>query len=843
MRPKFEASKRRQLGRRHLAAAIGLCASWALLGAGWLGGIAHAHDGDPKATAQLDPYTGPGYRADVPGAGGPAMTFPQSGVVLMAWIPLGEFASGLDNGNDCWGYVSPSGREYAIYGTSHGTGFVEVTTPGNPTVLGFVPGPESLWRDVKTFDQYAYAVSEGGGGVQVIDLTAIDSGTVQLAGTVTTGGDDRSHNVAIDTTSGYLYRTGGGDNGLRIYSLADPALPTWVASWPDRYVHDAMIHTFETGPYAGKQIAFCCSGFDGGWLQSGIDILDVTDKSNIILLSRYEYPSAEYSHQCWLSEDEQYLFLNDEVDELEQSIDTRTHVLDVSDLTQPVEVATFSTGLPSVDHNLYVAGNLVFQANYRSGLRIFDATNPLQPTEIAYFDTYPENDAPEFDGLWSNYPWLPSGTIIGSDIEKGLFVWRLGEPPLAGEFVGGAPTLLDPFGGTEIDVAITEQSGGVLAPDSVLLRLVDEFGTETLLMPTEVSPGLFRFITPALGCGEQVRYTVEATATDGWILDLPREDPVVADVAESTEAFVDDMETDLGWTAGLPSDDATTGAWERADPFGTAAQPEDDHSDPGILCWVTGAGSPGGSLGADDIDGGSTTLVTPLLAATGTPYEAWVSYWRWYSNQLGPADDDVLRIEIANDGGPWIEVEALDVPTDGWERAAVRVSEFVDASQPFRLRFIASDLGSSSLVEAAIDDLSVTWSFCADCDQDGTPDSDELIAGTAFDCNGNGQLDSCDIADGISLDTNGNGIPDECECTPFVRGDANADGGADVSDAVFGLDYLFDSGPQPMPTDRLDINDDGSLDISDVVYLLAFLFQSGAAPPPPFPDPGCDPTM
>lgn len=804
--------------------------------------VAHAHDGDPKATSLLPAYRGPGYRSGVPQASGPAFDFPCSGMVLLSWLPLDEFSSGLDNGNDCWGYVSPSGREYAIFGTSGGTGFVDVTTPGNPTILAFIPGVVSLWRDVKVHDAYAYSVSEGGGGIQVFDLTQIDQGTVTELNNVTSGGTTETHNVAIDTTSGYLYRTGGGPNGLRIYSLANPAQPVYVGEWPDRYVHDATIVTYESGTYAGKQIAFCCSGFDGGWVEPGIDIVDVTDKTNPILLSRYEYPDAVYSHQAWLSEDRQYLYLNDELDEANQSINTRTRVIDVSDLSNPFVVTTFSTGLPAVDHNLYVSGDLIYQANYRSGLRIFDASNPTTPIEVAYFDTYPPNDGAEFNGLWSSYPFFPSGTIIGSDIEKGLFVWRLGDPPLAGSFVNPPPDRFNPFGGTEIDIQVTEQSGGVLSPGSATLRLRRSSGGEELLSGTEISSGVFRFTIPALPCGERVLYSFEATATDGWNLRLPGVGDQTAYVGDELTVFIDDFESDAGWQAGLPSDDATTGIWERVEPIGTAAQASQDHSDPGTFCYVTGQGTPGGQTGEADIDGGITTLVTPVLSPPIGTNEAWVSYWRWYSNSLGATDDDVLEVEIATEGGPWISVETLDASTDGWEFSELPIGLFVDPAEPFQLRIIAADTGSGSIVEAAIDDFSVTWVICDDCDDDGVADGDQIIASTGADCNANGQLDACDIEAGVSADTNGNGIPDECECTPFVRGDTNADLVVDVSDAIYALDFLFDGGPMPSPIDSVDINDDSSRNIADVVYILAFLFQSGDAPPPPFDAAGCDPT-
>jgi len=347
----------------------------------------------------------------------PPVGFPSRGVTLLSWLTLNELGAGVTSANDCWGYVSASGREYAIIGHSHGTTFVEVTDPTNAQFVAVIAGPTSYTRDLKVYRDFTYVVADGGGGIQVIDMTQIDSGEVLELGSVASGG---THNVAIDTDSGYLYRCDGRP-GLPMYSLADPANPTLVGIWNGGLVHDAQIVTYTSGPYAGRQIAFCCTATD-----ATLVIVDVTDKQSPFVLANYPYPNGEGSHQGWLSEDRQYFYLNDELDEAHQGIPTTTHVIDVSDLTAPVQVSTFTNGNPAVDHNLYVRGDLIFEANYRSGLRVYDASgDPQAPVEIAFFDTYPQSDDPTNGGLWSNFPFYPSGIVIGSDVESGLFVWRL----------------------------------------------------------------------------------------------------------------------------------------------------------------------------------------------------------------------------------------------------------------------------------------------------------------------------------------------------------------------------------------------------------------------------------
>ncbi|MCB1049278.1 MAG: choice-of-anchor B family protein [Acidobacteria bacterium] len=402
---------------------------------GWLmlGCLMWAHEDDPKKLDRQPCYRGPGFRKALNPK--TALAFPSLNMQLYSWIPIPELQENADEGNDCWGYVSQSGREYAMMGLSNGTVFVDVTYPSNAQVVGFIAGPTSIWRDIKVFGTRAYAVSEGGSGIQVFDLSAIDQGIIRDKGIVLDGTVPATHNVAINEESGYLYRCGGSDNGLRIYDLnANPDRPSLVAVWPDRYVHDAQIVVMKSGPFAGRELAFCCAGLNGGWDMTGLTILDVTDKANLKVVTHYEYPQPAYSHQGWISEDQQTFYLNDELDERTYGIKTRTHVMDISNLTKPVQIGTFSSNTTAIDHNLYVHQGRIYEANYRSGLRVFDATDPHHPSEMAFFDTYPEDDRPNFNGIWSNYPYFPSQTLIGSDLERGLFVLKL--DPQSGDLNG-----------------------------------------------------------------------------------------------------------------------------------------------------------------------------------------------------------------------------------------------------------------------------------------------------------------------------------------------------------------------------------------------------------------------
>ncbi|MCW5946289.1 MAG: choice-of-anchor B family protein [Fimbriimonadales bacterium] len=344
--------------------------------------------------------------------------FPKNKVELYSHLDLAQL--GVDSGNDCWGYTSPSGREYALMGCNDRVVFVEITNPIAPVIIDYIPHPSSTWGDIKVYQHYAYIVSEATGtGIQVVDMSQIDDHVITLVRTIPS--PSRSHNIAIDTRSGFLYTCGSrnGTGTTMCFDLSDPANPVQVGppSMTEFYQHDIMPYTYTSGPYAGRQILFGAS--EG----RGVEIHDVTDKNNPFLIKRVTYPNLQYCHQVWMSEDERYIYVNDELDENQYGFTTRTRVIDVSSLENAHYVTWFTTGLPAIDHNLYWHHGFVFQANYRSGLRIFDTNDdPINPVETGFFDTYPENNNRGFQGAWSNYPYFPSGTVIVSDINRGLFI-------------------------------------------------------------------------------------------------------------------------------------------------------------------------------------------------------------------------------------------------------------------------------------------------------------------------------------------------------------------------------------------------------------------------------------
>ena len=187
------------------------------------------------------------------------------------------------------------------------------------------------------------------------------------------------------------------------------------------YSHDAQCVIYD-GPdaeYVGREI---CIGAN----ETAISIADVTDKDNPVAVGTGSYPDAGYVHQGWLSEDHSYFYQNDELDEIAGRVDkTRTLVWDVRDLSDPIMIREFYGPTSATDHNLYVHGDLMYQTNNASGLRLIDVSTPDNPVEIGYFDTTPYGtDEAGFNGTWSSYPYFKSGIIVVTSRREGVFILK-----------------------------------------------------------------------------------------------------------------------------------------------------------------------------------------------------------------------------------------------------------------------------------------------------------------------------------------------------------------------------------------------------------------------------------
>jgi len=377
-------------------------------------------------------------QAQTPCAGGSAAGYPCDGIDLMSFTPLSVMGS--SSANDIWGWTSPNtGDEYVILGLIDGTAFFNITDPINPTYLGKLSTQTSNsdWRDIKVHNNHAFIVSEAGNhGMQVFNLSQLDglttaqtwSNTAYFNGSNSGITFGNAHNIVINEASGYAYIVGSQqcNEGLYAVDISNPTNPVFAGCFgSDGYTHDAQCVNY-IGPdpqHQGTEICFNSN-------EDTFTIVDVSDKTDMTQISRTGYNGSRYTHQGWLTEDHEYYLMNDELDESGFGHNTRTYMWDVRDLDNPTYLGFYEATNASIDHNLYIKGNLAYCSNYRSGLRVLDVSNIASGslTEFAYFDTYPSSNSSAFTGTWSNYPYFASGVIAVSDIEGptgGLFLLKL----------------------------------------------------------------------------------------------------------------------------------------------------------------------------------------------------------------------------------------------------------------------------------------------------------------------------------------------------------------------------------------------------------------------------------
>ena len=343
--------------------------------------------------------------------------------------------------NDIWGWTDPlTNKEYAIIGLETHTAFVDVSSPANPIYLGKLPSAttSSIWRDMKVYNNHVFIVSEAANhGMQVFDLTRLRNVSTpqQFNHDAHYTAFGNCHNIAINEATGFAYAIGSNtfDGGPHIINIQSPTNPQFAGGYAaENYTHDAQIVIYN-GPdseHVGKELFFGCN-------EDKVVVLDVTDKQNISTISTFTYQNTEYTHQGWLTENQQYFIFGDEIDETEIGFNTKTIVVDYQDLDNPVLKINYFGQTAAIDHNGYVLGNDFYLANYRAGLRLIDITNLSvgQMQEVGFFDTFPTSNSSSFNGAWSVYPYFESGTLIVSDIERGLFVLKKGSALLNNEEV------------------------------------------------------------------------------------------------------------------------------------------------------------------------------------------------------------------------------------------------------------------------------------------------------------------------------------------------------------------------------------------------------------------------
>lgn len=654
------------------------------------------------------------------------------------------------NLNDIWGYVDENGNEYALVGGTKGTSIVDITLPSSPVEVQYIPGMESIWRDLKTWGDYAYVTTEALEGLLIIDLSPLPGGSITNTSIYTgpLGSEWQSaHNLYIDS-AGYCYVFGAnrGNGGVIILDLnADPMNPVEVGTFDNWYVHDGFVDNDTM--YVGN--------ISEGW----ISIVDVQDRSNPILLGTANTPS-NFSHNVWAS-DGHYAYTTDEVS------GGYIGSFDISDPSNIIELDRIqsSPGAGVIPHNTHVYQNYIVTSYYSDGVTIHDVTYPYNLIEIGNFDTYP-GQTMSYDGCWGVFPFFPSGKIVASDITGGLFI--LGPNYTQAAYLEGEVTdastflpisqvsvtidtdnqieLTDNVGFYATGIAIgdvydvtyskvgyypqtvsTTLVNGILLTQDIQLVPIPQFGLNVnvfdLQTNTPIDNANVRLEASLIthegvtnGIGQEsfsLYYQETYKVTVGKWGHITSCEALNIDNSTSTitvyldSGYYDDFMFDFGWTT---AGDATSGHFVRDIPFGTSSGSNpgyDSNNDCGEYCYVTGNTA---SLdpNADDVVGGSVLLRSPVMDLT-TYTEPYLNYSWYFYNYHGPffPFDDTLLVTVSNGIVNDVVLQATGSDLSlffDWHDESFKLSDYISITNTMQFVFQTSDYDPQvNITEAAID--------------------------------------------------------------------------------------------------------------------------------------------
>ena len=433
-----------------------------------------------------------------------------------------------------WGYAS-GGNEYALVGAHNGLSIVNVTNPDNPSQIVQIPGSSSDWREIKTYQHYAYVVSEGGGGVQVVDLANLPGSNLTYHSYFGDGAINgllvKAHALHVDVTKGYLYVYGSqlsnNSNGGRalIFDLnADPYNPHYVGKFNSsftgngNYVHDGFVD---------NDIMYSAHIYGGFFA-----IVNTSNKSNPTLITTQPTP-GNFTHNTWRSGN--ILFTTDEVS---NSFLAAYDISNTSNISLLDKIQS-NPGSGSIVHNTYIINDYAVTSWYRDGFTIVDVSRPANLVQTGNYDTYPNGSGNGFQGCWGVYPYLPSGNILATNINaEGTSsgtgeLWVLTPNYVRGCYLEGQITDITngfPLNGAQVKILstnVTETSGatglykmGQLQNDTFTV-LVSKTGYNPYSTSVSLSNGVLTTLNVALApIGlpvELTDFTVEARDHDALL--------------------------------------------------------------------------------------------------------------------------------------------------------------------------------------------------------------------------------------------------------------------------------------------------------------------------------------
>ena len=659
--------------------------------------------------------------------------------------------------SDIWGYEK-NGSEYALVGVYNGISVVDVTNPVDLQELAFFPGYSSIWRDLKTWGDYLYCINETNGGLQIVNLAEVISGAANPTYIENTSlGFTTAHNIYIDE-NGVLYVFGSNysNGGCEMYDLtSNPEHPTFLGVFDDYYFHDGMVR--------GDTLW-------GGAIYGGVfSVIDVSNKTNPEIIGSHATPNT-FSHNCWISDDGDYLFTTDEVS---GAYVAAYDVSDLNDIQEVDRIQAWSGYSDVIPHNTHVDGDFVVTSYYRDGVSIVDISNPSNLVEVAYYDTSDDFSGDGFNGAWGAYPWLPSGNILVTDIENGLFVI---EPKYTNaSFLEGIVT--DASTGAPMSnvlVEIISQNNGTYTDLSGAYQTgTADAGTYTVVFS---APGYEdQLVEVDLESGEVFTYSIQLVPfnTYGIHISVVNEADLVgvpsatmhvynddfdfnwvanqegsvfsslipgvynvsiaiwgyqticsefvmgtgqADIVfELEEGYSDDFSLDLGWTVSNESS-LTAGAWDLGSPHGTNYQGQemnpstDADGDCGSQAYITG-NVEGASFYEADVDGGNTAIISPMMDLSDY-FSVNINFATWFQNAGGQGSppNDSLLVSLTN-GQETILLLYRDAQSSSasWLNHQIEVSgSQIDFTTTMQLIVETMDYDNSGhLVEAGFDRFSI----------------------------------------------------------------------------------------------------------------------------------------
>ncbi len=681
-------------------------------------------------------------------------SFAQQNVVLDSRIQYNESL------NDIWGYVAPDGKEYALVGTSRSISIVDVSDPANAVEVEriSVGNNGAIWRDIKTWGEFAYAVDDQAGqSLIIMDLSKIADGEVEFQ--QWTGDDDgfafrTAHNIFIDENGiAYLFGADYLEGGAVMLDVTkDPWNPEVVGVYDAGYVHDGFVR---------DNLMWTCEIYTGE-----LKAVDISDKANPTILGSVVTPSA-FTHNCWASDDGTVVYTTDEVD------DAYVAAYDVTDLSdiKLLDRVQSKPGNKTVPHNTFVLGDFLVTAYYKDGLVVHDASDPSNLIEVANYDTNPLTGG-STDGAWGVYPYLPSGTVLTTDIAEGLYVMQV-------DYVKACyihATTIHKFAQIGIDgvrmqviddlqinrsnfdglvkggiglsgtydiefskpgfqpliVSDVELQNGVVTEMTVEMTPLPQFNLEGVVVDDSGEPVpnaqvviqsrdfVFNSTTDDAGT-----YKLNAIYPDvydiyvgAWgyqtavlsseLIQLNQDGPMYT-IAKGI--YKDGFALDFGWEIDNGFDNEF-GEWDRVEPFEYTVGPftlqpgADSPDDEDTFCYITGNDET-----IDGVSGDTKILTSPAFDITD--FEAPVlSYSIWFTNvsQFGEVND-YLEVKISN-GTDEVILETITTENfegfSTWEARTFELDGLIDFTATMKVTFTASaSAGSYKILDVGVDAFQV----------------------------------------------------------------------------------------------------------------------------------------